>query len=148
MKEFMNLAFSFDIKGLLVVPSSNVIIQAFRSVFVGALAFIADASLLWVISLTGLHYLICATFGFLLGVVVNYLLSVKFVFKEKASIRLSGEIAIYVIVGVIGLGMTIALMWFFTEIAGLFFMISRGIAAVLVLAWNFISRKVILYRKG
>ena len=138
---------ALNVRALLIEPSSNVMIQAFRALFVGGIAFIADAGLLWALSLTGLHYLICATFGFLAGVAVNYMLSVKFVFKEKAPIGKAGEIAVYILVGIIGLGLTVFFMWFFTEIIGLFFMVSRGIAAVLVFAWNFISRKVTLYRK-
>ena len=148
MKEIINLVLTFNIKGLLIEPTCNLTIQAFRGLVVGGIAFIADAGLLWIVSLTGLHYLICSVFGFLLGIYVNYALSVRFVFKEKASIGKTGEIAIYVILGVIGLGLTAAFMWFFTEIIGFFFMISKCITALLVFAWNFTSRKVILYRKG
>ena len=135
-----------SIKNILLEPTANVALQVFRSLFVGGIAFVADAGLLWTLSLTGLHYLICAVFGFLLGVGVNYLLSVKFVFVEKAPVGKVGEMAVYVIVGVIGLGLTVLFMWFFTEIVGLFFMVSRGIAAILVFAWNFTSRKILLYR--
>ena len=148
MKEMMNLVLSMDIKGLFIEPTSNLVIQIFRGLFVGGIAFIADAGLLWLISLTGLHYLICTVFGFILGVTVNYVLSVRFVFKEKASVGKVGEIAVYVIVGAIGLGLTAALMWFFTDIIGIFFMISKCITALLVYAWNFFSRKYFLYRNG
>ena len=148
MKEMINLALAMDIKGLFIEPTSNLMIQVFRGLFVGGIAFIADAGLLWIISLTGLHYLLCAVFGFLLGVTVNYLLSVRFVFKEKASVGKAGEITVYVIVGIVGLGLTAALMWFFTDIIGIFFMISKCITALLVYAWNFFSRKFFLYRNG
>lgn len=147
IKEFFQLVFTFNIKGLLIEPSFNVTIQAFRALFVSAIAFVTDAGFLWALSLTGLHYLICAVFGFLAGVGVNYILSVKFVFKEKAPVGKAGEFTVYVLVGVIGLGLTLVFMWFFTEVIGLFFMVSRGIAAILVFAWNFISRKAVLYRK-
>ena len=135
-----------SVKSLLLEPTGNVTVQVFRSLFVSGIAFVADAGLLWTLSLTGLHYLICAVFGFLLGVNVNYLLSVKFVFIEKAPVGKAGEMAVYVIVGVIGLVLTVLFMWFFTEVVGLFFMVSRGIAAILVFAWNFTSRKILLYR--
>jgi len=148
MKEIMHLALTMNLKGLFIEPTSNLMIQIFRGLFVGGIAFIADAGLLWLISLTGLHYLICTVFGFLLGVTVNYVLSVRFVFKEKASVGKVGEIAVYVIVGAIGLGLTAALMWFFTDIIGIFFMISKCITALLVYAWNFFSRKYFLYRNG
>ena len=148
LKEFFSLVFSFNIKGLMIEPTSNIVIQAFRSLFVGAIAFVADAGLLWIISLTGLHYLICAVFGFLLGVYVNYWLSVKFVFTNKATLGKPGELVVYVIVGAVGLGLTMFFMWFFTEIAGLHFILSKCIATILVFVWNFTSRKVILYRNG
>ena len=148
MTEFIRLALKLDLKGLLVKPSSNVAIQAFRAFFVGGVAFIADAIVLWLLSLTGIHYLICAAFSFIIGVIVNYALSIKFVFKEKAPIGKSGEFAVYVVVSLVGLGLTLVLMWFFTEIVGLFYMVSKGIAALLAFAWNFTIRKVTLYRKG
>jgi putative flippase GtrA len=79
-------------------------------------------------------------------VLVNYGLSVRFVFKEKAPLGRPGEIAVYFAVSLIGLGLTVGLMWFFTEVVGLFFMVSRLVAALLVYIWNFSSRKIILYR--
>jgi putative flippase GtrA len=146
MNELLKLIFGFNIKGLFVVPTYNITIQIFRAMFVGVIALTADAGLLYAVSLTGLHYLICAVFGFLAGVYVNYMLSVRFVFKEKAAISVYGEIMVYIIVGSVGLLLTVGLMWFFTEVIGLFFMVSKFIAAVLVFAWNFTSRKVALYR--
>lgn len=148
MKELIHLAITMNLKGLFIEPTSNLMIQVFRGLFVGGIAFVADAGLLWIISLTGLHYLICAVFGFLLGVYVNYILSVRFVFKEKAPIGKVGEVTVYVIVGLVGLGLTAAFMWFFTEITGFHFMISKCITTVLVYAWNFSSRKYFLYRNG
>ena len=147
MKELFTLAFSFKLKQLLIEPTDNVSIQTFRALIVGGLSFIADAGLLWLISLTGLHYLVCAIFGFLLGVYVNYILSVMFVFKQKAVVGKLGEIVIYLIIGTIGLAMTAGIMWLFTEIVGLFYMVSKVIATLIVFIWNFVSRKVFLYKE-
>jgi len=148
MKEFFRLALKFNIKGLLIEPTTNVVLQAFRALFVGVIAFIADAGLLWLISLSGIHYLICAVFGFIVGVTVNFILSVKFIFRNKARVGKMGEITVYVLVGAVGLGMTAGLMWLFTEYAGLFYMVSKIIATFIVFIWNFVSRKVFLYGKG
>jgi len=138
----------FNLRSLLLEPTDNTTIQAFRAFIVGGIAFIADAGTLWLLSLTGLHYLVCAALSFIVGVMVNYLLSIKFVFSEKARMGKVGEITIYVIVSLVGLGLTEVLMWFFTEVTGFYFMISKGIAALIAFAWNFTSRKVILYRKA
>ena len=146
MRELISLIMSLSLCKILLEPTSNTTIQALRAFCVGGIAFVADAGVLWVVSLAGIHYLICAVFGFFVGVVVNYVLSVKYVFKEKAPIGRSGEIAVYIVVGLVGLGFTVGIMWFFTEIVGLFFMVSRGIAAIIVFVWNFLSRKLTLYR--
>ena len=146
MKELISLALGLDFKGLLISPSHNVAVQAFRALLVGAIAFAADAGPLWLLSLTGMYYLICAVFGFIFGVIVNYALSTKFVFKEKASVGKTGEVAVYFVVSLVGLGLTIGLMWFFTEIVGFFFMLSKVIATLIAFGWNFTSRKFILYR--
>jgi putative flippase GtrA len=142
----VNLHFEKKIKYLFIEPSSNVAIQAFRAFFVGGFAFVVDASVLWIISLTGLHYLICAVFGFIAGLAVNYILSIKFVFKEKAALGKFGEISVYITVSLVGLGLTEVLLWLFSDVAGLYFMISKCITALLVFAWNFSSRKYLLYR--
>ena len=148
LREFLTLLTRFDLKGLFIEPTSNLAIQVFRSLFVGGLAFVADAGSLWLISITGLHYLLCSVFGFIVGVTVNYLLSVRFVFKEKASVGRFGEITVYFIVSVIGLGLTVLLMWLFTDILGFYFMVSKVFATVITFFWNFSSRKLLLYRKS
>ncbi|MDR2908923.1 MAG: GtrA family protein [Oscillospiraceae bacterium] len=128
-------------------PTRNVAVQAFRALFVGGIAFVADAGVLWLISLTGLHYLVCAGLSFVVGVTVNYILSTRFVFKEKPAVKKSAEVMVYMAVSLVGLALTEGLMWFFTEIADLHFMVSKGVAAILTYAWNFTSRKIILYSK-
>jgi putative flippase GtrA len=148
MSELIKLALKFDLHGLLLKPNANIVIQAFRALFYGGIAFLADAIVLWILTATfGLHYQISNIISFIVGVLVNYVLAVRFVYKEKAKIAKTGEVTIYFLTAIIGLLLTAGLMWFFTDIVGLFYMISKFIAAVLVFAWNFTSRKVILYRK-
>lgn len=137
----------FNLKELFLAPTKNVKLQVFRALFVGGIVFIADAGLLWLLHLTGLHYLICAVFSFIVAVMLNYYLSIHFVFFNKASFNKSGEIATYFVVSLVGLGLTVGLMWFFTEVAGLFFMLSKVIATLISFIWNFTARKVILYRE-
>ncbi len=147
MKEFFSLAVRFDLKGLMLNPTENTAIQAFRALFVGGVAFIADAGILWLLSLIGLHYLICAAISFIAGVAVNYILSGKFVFTAGSGLGKGGEVLIYVLVSLVGLGITEILLWVFTEKLGLFFMVSKCIAALIAFGWNFTARKLILYRK-
>jgi len=93
--------------------------------------------------------------GFVFGVTVNYLLSAKFVFPEKSSVGRVRELAVYLAVSLVGLGLTLAIIWLFTEkvfpkdtdLADLYLLAAKGIATVIAFSWNFTSRKLILYRK-
>ena len=53
----------------------------------------------------------------------------------------------YAVIGLIGLGLTEALLYFFTEIVHFHFMLSKIVASAVVLFWNFFARKVFLYRR-
>ena len=38
-------------------------------------------------------------------------------------------------------------MWLFTEKLNWYYMISKAVAAIIVLFWNFFAKKLLLYRK-
>jgi putative flippase GtrA len=82
------------------------------------------------------------------GLAVNFLLSKALVFKGSESGNSNEvEFLLYAVIGVIGLGLTEMIMYLFTEKLSLYFMVSKVIAAVVVLIWNFAARKITLYRK-
>jgi putative flippase GtrA len=67
---------------LLYEFTQNPFLQFFRYVFVGGSAFCVDAGTLFLLQRAGVHYLLAAAAAFLLGLVVNFLLSKRFVFTE------------------------------------------------------------------
>lgn len=147
MKEFFDLIFHFKLKKLFFEPSSNAVIQFFRYAFVGGIATIVDWSAQYVITILGLHYLISAVFAFLAGLTVNFFLSKLFVFNsQKARMGVITEFISYAVIGVIGLGITIGLMYLLTDIAGIYFMLSKVITTLIVLFWNYIARKIFIYK--
>ena len=89
-------------------------LQAFCAIFVGGIAFVGNARVLCLLSLTGIYYMTCAVVGFILGVMVNFVLSTKFVFSQKNSATKSKDITVYFVISLIGLGFTLVLMLFFT----------------------------------
>lgn len=148
MKEFFCILFSFDFKKIFCLPTDNVFLQFFRYAFVGGWATVADWGVFALFNnVLKIHYLVSAPFAFLMGLTVNYLLSKKFVFSaatEKKSA--TAEFTVYAIIGLIGLGLTMAIMSLLTEAVGLVPMVSKIIATAVVLVWNFVARKVVLYR--
>ncbi len=132
---------------LLYTPTENGILQFLRYLIVGGCAFLADFCTVWLLKELGLHYLVAGVFGFILGVIVNYILSKTLAFSgKKANMSREAEFMVFVIISLIGLGLTELLMWVFTDGLGLFYLLSKAIAAVIVLLWNFFAKKF-MYRK-
>ena len=141
IKEFLNSLIKFK-------KTENGYVQFFRYIVVSGLSLFVDFVLLYLFTeFVGLNYLISAIIGYSFGMVVNYLLSIFWVFhtrkyKKKTMI----EFTIFVIIGLLGLGLNELLLWFFTEIIMLYYLVSRLISAVIGYTWKFGVRKVILFK--
>lgn len=134
------------LRALLLERTSSGLVQFFRYGLVGGVAFICDFSTLRVAThYLGVHYLISAAGGFFVGLLVNYLLSVRWVFdKSKISSR-SVQFGVFALVGVVGLLVNELVMWSLTDGVGLNYMVSKLAATVLVYLWNFSARKVLIF---
>lgn len=88
-----------------------------------------------------LHYLFAAANGFLVGLMVVYVLSNKFVFSNPKIKSKSWNFIIFGLIGLVGLGLLGALMWFFTSFLGLYYIASKIIATFFVYMWNFFARR-------
>ena len=146
MKELFDYIFKLDFKSLFITKTTNTFIQFFRYIFVGGVSFLADGGSLFLITTIGVNYLISVIFAFLIGLAVNYGLSKLLVF-ENSSVNGKIEFLVYGIIGVIGLGFTEIIMYVLKEIAGLYFMVSKVIATIIVIVLNFVARKITLYIK-
>lgn len=148
MKELFDLAFHFKWKELLFAPTPNGMIQFFRYAFVGGIATIADWSVQYFVTIAGIYYLLSAVLAFLVGLICNFLLSKLFVFQaEKTDMNPYAEFISYGVIGVIGLGLTMVIMYLVTEKLGVNFMLSKMVATAIVLIWNFLARKIFIYKK-
>lgn len=148
MKEFFKVIFSFDLKKIFYEPTENLLLQFFRYGFVGGIATICDWGVLFALTeWIHLYYLVSSVGAFIAGLSVNFALSKKFVFaNEKNKHSLSTEFAVYGIIGVIGLFLTMGIMFILTEKLSIHYMISKIISTVIVFVWNFVGRKIVLYR--
>ena len=108
----------------------------------------------------GLHYLVSKFIGFVVSAIVNYLLSIKFVFAQKKEMDKKKEFSVFLILSAVGLLINEIVM--FVCIDGIYVhsvmmqekisselmvSISAIIATGIVMVYNFISRKLFLERK-
>ena len=148
MKEFWGLLKNFDIKGILIEPTHNAFLQFIRYAFVGGIATIVDwGSLYFLTEKCGIIYFISAIFAFIFGLVTNFILCKILVFKASvAKVKPFMEFIHYGIIGLIGLGITEIILWFGTICLGVHYMLSKIFATFIVLFWNYIVRKKMLYK--
>ena len=139
---------------------SNLLNQIVKFGFVGVLCFVIDFGLYKLCNFIGITYLISGFIGFTVSVIVNYLLSMKFVFERREDMSRKREFIIFVILSVIGLGINELLL--FIGIDGIYFnsealrnMFSESMAETLVklfatavvMVYNFVTRKIFLEKK-
>ena len=122
--------------------------QIIKFGFVGGTAFVIDAGLLFLLTeFCGIHYLISGTISFTASVIYNYILSVKWVFDAKKDANKTQEFIVFIVLSVIGLGINQLFMWLFVDMMHIYYMLSKIIATVIVMIYNFITRKLFLEKK-
>ncbi len=123
--------------------------EFFKYLVVGGIAFVADFSTLWLgTEVAKIHYLVSAAAGFSLGVVVNYLLSVHWVFNyRRMKDQKMVEFATFAWIGILGLGWNEVLMYFFTWLFNGKYLWAKIPTTALVFCWNFGVRKYFLFRR-
>ena len=148
MTEFLELLKHFDLKGIFLKPTTNGFLQFFRYVFVGGIATVVDWGVLFFLtSSCGVYHLVSAVVSFIAGLITNFVLAKLLVFRaNEARVNATMEFVSYAVIGAVGLGITELIMFALTNGMNIHYMISKAIATVLVLVWNYIARKKILYR--
>ncbi len=123
--------------------------QIIKFGFVGFLCFFIDYGVMvFLTERFGGDYRLSCGISFTVSVIVNYLLSVTFVFETDKEKKKTGEFVIFVILSLIGLGINEACMWLAVEFAGIHYKLSKIGATAVVMVYNFISRKLFIEKKN
>jgi len=128
---------------LFMEETTDAKIQFLRYFFVGGIAAVVNIGALFVLKESGVNLIVANIIGFTLGLIVNYLLSRKFVFAKEKMENGIFEFVSYAVIGVIGLAIDTFLVWLFTEQIGMWYIISKVLSTVIVFVWNFVARKVL-----
>lgn len=123
----------------------KLLLQIFKFVFVGGLAFVIDyVTLIICKEFFHLSVLISAAIAFTISVIFNYILSVKWVFDVDKNKSKEKNFITFIVFSVIGLGLTELIMWFGSDILKISYLIVKIIATAIVMVFNFITRKLFL----
>ncbi len=118
-----------------------------RYLMVGAVSFGVDFTALIVLTeVAGLHYLVSGALAFLVGVLINYLLSVTWVFDRRGRAHnTTFEFLVYAVIGLTGLGVNQMVLYSLSEMLDWHYTLSKLVAGLAVLVWTFVLRRVVLF---
>lgn len=121
-------------------------VQLVRFGFAGGFALMLDCViLLTAVQVLGWNHLTAACASYLAGLMLNYLLSVRWVFSQRRFKDRRVEFLLFTATGIGGLGLTELVLWVGTDGLSFDFRCSKLAAIVCVAAWNFSVRKLWLF---
>jgi putative flippase GtrA len=113
---------------------------------VSAFALLLDVAVLWtLVQYCKWWYLAAATASFMSGVIVAYVLSVKFVFTQHRLQDRRAEFASFAAIGTLGLGINAAVVFVAVNFFALHYLAAKFIAAGFTFICNFVSRRQLLF---
>ncbi len=132
--------------------TNNTLIQFFRYIFVGGFATIVDwglSAFLFYAVFKEQYPVAANSLSFAAGLIVNYLLSTFWIFKESKVKSKIAEFMGFALIGLVGLlitaGITLLFKHLLMETTSAYQIIGKITATAVSFLWNFGARKVLLF---
>lgn len=121
--------------------------EIFRFAFTGGVCFVVEfLCLTLMVEFFHVPVLIATAIAFLISVAVNYVLCVKWVFTGAkdggAAVRTA-----FLITSGMGFGLNELFMWLLNIVLGVHYMIAKVISTLLVMIWNYFTKRLVLKGK-
>ena len=120
----------------------------FGYLIVGGLATIVEWAGFWLFSeKLSIEYLLATALAFAISTFANWLFGRLLVFRGKQQQSLLREILSVYLASIVGLLLNLLIMFLLVQLLGVKKMIAKMAATVLVFTYNYLVRKLIIYRK-
>ena len=126
------------------MKNKSIFTQLFRFIVVGAVATVFDFIILVILKeLLKMDLLLSSAISFLLSTVLNYVLSMSFVFKGKTGNK-TKEFVLFLLLSLSGLLVNQFIMWLGTQFFVWHYIAVKLFAVCFVTVYNFVTRKILL----
>lgn len=141
------MAFKDWLNKILKEKNDNIYVQFFRYSISGGTAFLIDTGTMILLKeVFGMYYLYASVISFVIGLIITYLLSIYWIFDQRKLAEKQGqELLIFILIGLVGIGLTWFFMKFFTNTIAIHYVISKIMTTVIVSLWNFTAKKILLF---
>ena len=128
---------------------SKLIKQIMKFGVVGASAFVIDYGIMvFLTEIFQMNYLFSSGISFSVSVIFNYIMSVRWVFYVDTDKDKRQEFILFVVLSIIGLGINQIMMWLAVAKFEVFYMWSKIGATIVVMIYNFVTRKLFLEKNS
>lgn len=135
-----------NLKKWLTDPVESVFLQVPRALVASGLAALVDIALLFfLVEALGWSPIAAAVVGYLGGGVLQYVLCACWVFPSAPASAATG-FAAFTVLSLVGLALTWLTMLALHDWANVHYSLAKVVALGLAFAWNFLSRKYLLFR--
>ena len=145
------------LKKVFIGKAENTFFELCRAIIVGGVAFLVDMLLLIILKELGnASTLLSATLSFVIGTLVNYLLSTYWAYNSTNIDNGAVRLLMFTAIAAVGLFLNNLIILFFDKhvtIGGALgklipaYVVGKVVATALVFFWNFTARKLLIYRK-
>lgn len=131
---------------------NSIMFEFLRYLLVGGSAFLLDFIIMYVCNefvFKGQFLYISVFLGYIVGLIYNFILSCAYVFRDgfkKIKDKEFKSFIIFTIIGIIGLVLTEILMFIFVDLMNINYMLSKVITGIIVVFWNYIARKIVIFK--
>ena len=123
----------------------HLLVQIFNFGIVGVIATFIDFLFLYIFrDICHLPLVLSNTLSFCISVVFNYFASLAFVFDVDKNKSKKKSFLLFIIFSLMGLILNDIIVWFVSEKLSIYYLISKVIATVFVMIFNFVTRKKFL----
>jgi putative flippase GtrA len=119
-----------------------------RYLLAGSLTFLADFMILILLTeFAGFNYLWSNLVGVFVGIVVSYLLCIKWVFLNRRYNQVVLEFPLFIITCLVGVLLNELMLWLLVEFGEVYYLTAKIIVTAVIFVFNFLLKKTLLFRK-